>query len=115
MRGEEIKNISLFTSIKKFGYKREKKNIVGFRGCANEGIVFCLVLFSFKMKQEHVMERIQLQGRATEEQRDHCEQWERRSAGQEEGMPPNVPVPESTYQYQKAQRPDTGARCFAGS
>lgn len=63
MRGEEIKNISLFTSIKKFGYKREKKNIVGFRGCANEGIVFCLVLFSFRMKQEHVMERIQLQGR----------------------------------------------------
>lgn len=33
---------------------------------------------------------------ATEEQRDHCEQWERRSAGQEEGIPPNVPVPEST-------------------
>lgn len=63
MRGEEIENVSLFTFIKKFGYKGEKKNIVGFRGRANEGIVFCLVLLCFEMKDEHVMERIQLKGR----------------------------------------------------
>ena len=50
MRGEEIENVTLSPSIKKRGPKVEKRNAVAGGGCANQGLVSCLVLLCFKMK-----------------------------------------------------------------
>lgn len=82
MRGEEIENIRLFTSIKKFSYQGEKRNVGVFRGCANQDIVFCLILLCFKMKMNRLRKG---EVGATEKRRDQCKwpEWRPQAGGKE--------------------------------
>lgn len=73
MRGEERENITLFTPIKKFSYQGEKSNAGVFGGCANQDIVFCLILLCFKRKMNRLRKG---EVEATEEPRDHCKRPE---------------------------------------